>query len=726
MEERMKAMEATVAGLRTELTNAATIVTKLNAEVQHMKDNPLTDIIKDALERIRNFEVNSSGKFADMEAKLSFMKERTDAIKDPRTTPGELKHKDAERHLPVKWTGEKNATPFSEFAFEFGNWLGVLDPTGDAQLLMDGAAKEQTNITDDWVERAKGQFPNAEKVSRAMCSGLTTSTAGMAQTLVRRSLRVEPGNGLRAWQLLNQTYRPRIAMKSSPSITKIIAPKQQTNIAALQAAMAEWELKVAEHENRFNETINDSIKVSALKRMLPPRILDKYLDFAGTYEELRARLMAYVTESISHGMGGSATVPMDIGSLETKPSDEDQDDYTESQWGEWLCSLVKGKGKGGSKGGDRKGGGDWQQQYKDGGKAGGKSSGGKAGGKDGNNGKIGWKSGGKNGGGKAGSGKGPKCYRCQGFGHFARDCATPANNLDEAVEEGADDGVDHDTPDICNVEEHDEAHQRSYPNIGHGWQTVGKKTRRIDKFTPMKHDRPRAATTTQNCLARRSQVFPWSLCGYLSVDDGDEEEELFNLEKIDKKGKVKLTAVVDSGAGANVLPRDAVPFIPIRENDKSRAGKGFVGAGGEKIKNYGEKRFVVQTEEGHERGTNWQIADVRRPLMSVGKMTQAGNEVRLSHADPHILNKKTGEITKLRREGNVYVVDLWIKVLDPARSSASAMSDSKFVGTTAAVKPGAKSSGENRSGLWSRGNGDAMDLDHVEHGKASHFTRQAR
>ena len=93
----------------------------------------------------------------------------------------------------------------------------------------------------------------------------------------------------------------------------------------------------------------------------------------------------------------------------------------------------------------------------------------------------------------------------------------------------------------------------------------------------------------------------------------------------------------------------------------------------------------------------------------------------LSHEDPHILNKKTGEITKLRREGNVYVVDLWIKVLHPARSNASAKSDSK-----AAVQPGAKTSGEKNSKRWSKGDGSLMDIDLVERIKTSHFTRQAR
>ena len=69
--------------------------------------------------------------------------------------------------------------------------------------------------------------------------------------------------------------------------------------------------------------------------------------------------------------------------------------------------------------------------------------------------------------------------------------------------------------------------------------------------------------------------------------------------------------------------------------------------------------------EGQTRKTTWQVAKVRRPLMSVTKMTESGNEVKLSRDDPHILNLKTGQRTALRKEGNVYVLDLWVEIPAP-------------------------------------------------------------
>ena len=129
-----------------------------------------------------------------------------------------------------------------------------------------------------------------------------------------------------------------------------------------------------------------------------------------------------------------------------------------------------------------------------------------------------------------------------------------------------------------------------------------------------------------------------------------------------ESGWVKITAVVDSGAGDNVLPQKELPFIPLAPTARSKAGRGFCGPSGEPIKNFGQKRVDVRTTEGQARATTWQVANVRRPLMSVSKMTKAGNDVRFNDKTPHIHNLKTGEKTVMRKEGNIFVVDLWVRL----------------------------------------------------------------
>ena len=53
-------------------------------------------------------------------------------------------------------------------------------------------------------------------------------------------------------------------------------------------------------------------------------------------------------------------------------------------------------------------------------------------------------------------------------------------------------------------------------------------------------------------------------------------------------------------------------------------------------------------EVQHEAGRTWQVADVKRPLMSVAKMVAAGNRVHLDSRDPRIVRPK-GDVAPLRK-----------------------------------------------------------------------------
>ena len=106
--------------------------------------------------------------------------------------------------------------------------------------------------------------------------------------------------------------------------------------------------------------------------------------------------------------------------------------------------------------------------------------------------------------------------------------------------------------------------------------------------------------------------------------------------------------VVDSGATENVMPRSMFPEIGIRETERSKNGKGFKGPGRENIKSYG--RFVHKS--------TWQVADVRRPLVSASHVIQAGNDLFIGKDEAYIMKRKS----MLRKDGNVYVLDLFVRV----------------------------------------------------------------
>ena len=123
----------------------------------------------------------------------------------------------------------------------------------------------------------------------------------------------------------------------------------------------------------------------------------------------------------------------------------------------------------------------------------------------------------------------------------------------------------------------------------------------------------------------------------------------------------KVTVVVDSGAAENVMPRSMFPEIGITQTERSKNGKGFKGSGGEHINSYGQQIMSVRTSEGFVRKSTWQVADVRTLPVSVSHIIQAGNDLFIGKDEVSIMNRKKKE-SMLRKEGNVYVLDLFVKV----------------------------------------------------------------
>ena len=63
-----------------------------------------------------------------------------------------------------------------------------------------------------------------------------------------------------------------------------------------------------------------------------------------------------------------------------------------------------------------------------------------------------------------------------------------------------------------------------------------------------------------------------------------------------------------------------------------------------------------RTDEGQRRR-------VKRPLLSVARITKAGHQVFLGEDKAFVKDNKTMQITNLRRENerNVWTLDLWVK-----------------------------------------------------------------
>ena len=82
-----------------------------------------------------------------------------------------------------------------------------------------------------------------------------------------------------------------------------------------------------------------------------------------------------------------------------------------------------------------------------------------------------------------------------------------------------------------------------------------------------------------------------------------------------------------SGATESVAPPTTCARIPLAESSGSRAGQEYQTAGGERLKNDGQRHMQAWTDEGSPVGMTYQVADVINPLNSVSEMCDAKNLV---------------------------------------------------------------------------------------------------
>ena len=75
----------------------------------------------------------------------------------------------------------------------------------------------------------------------------------------------------------------------------------------------------------------------------------------------------------------------------------------------------------------------------------------------------------------------------------------------------------------------------------------------------------------------------------------------------------------------------------------------------------------VRTLEGYVRQSTCQVADMRRPLVPASHIIQARNDLFIGKDEAYVMNRKKDK-SVLRKEGHVYLLDLFVKV--PAGAAA--------------------------------------------------------
>ena len=112
--------------------------------------------------------------------------------------------------------------------------------------------------------------------------------------------------------------------------------------------------------------------------------------------------------------------------------------------------------------------------------------------------------------------------------------------------------------------------------------------------------------------------------------------------------KNPTTICVDSGAGESVCPVDFFPDYETHQTEK--VGNLYRAAGGQELRNMGEKRPQFKTNGIATAMTFQATSHVRKPLAAASKITAKGNRI--------VLDEATGTKIPLNIENGVYVMEV--------------------------------------------------------------------
>ena len=117
---------------------------------------------------------------------------------------------------------------------------------------------------------------------------------------------------------------------------------------------------------------------------------------------------------------------------------------------------------------------------------------------------------------------------------------------------------------------------------------------------------------------------------------------------------------MDSGSAECVAPESIAKSVPLMETEASRQAQTYHTADGGVYKNKGEKTVTVYSEDGDQYRARYQITDVTRPLNSVSRVCDQGNNVLFTQTGGWIINHVSGRKTWFPQEHGVIVLHSWI------------------------------------------------------------------
>jgi hypothetical protein len=170
---------------------------------------------------------------------------------------------------------------------------------------------------------------------------------------------------------------------------------------------------------------------------------------------------------------------------------------------------------------------------------------------------------------------------------------------------------------------------------------------------------PSSPTTCECCTVSPNDE---NTVDALMVEKSPEILSATSTWKGSEGGWTCVRTVMDSGAVDSVAPTSMAPGARIVPSPGSIRGQNYLSASNERIPNLGQQTLEVRTDEGAGMNVTFQMADVSRPLNSVGKVCDNNKRVIFGKRGGVIWDMETNELTKFGREPDgVYELNLWIR-----------------------------------------------------------------
>lgn len=573
---------------------------------------------------------------------------------------------------PITYKGDESK--YAEWKAKLLAYLRVSIPRADDWIRWSSGMT--TAITEEDVDLEYGEVSQGVKdFAVKLYSILMSCTEDDAFRICHS---VKDGNGLEAMRLLMKRYEPRTPGTKRALLKAVINNPAAKKPDEIEKNLMHVEELMKKYEVLSGQPLPEDLRVTVIIDLCT-KDLKEHLELITremTYKDVRDEIQSYVERK--RDQFGTQLKAMEVdnheewdmtwwGGKDDWYGATNEQDWEQGDDNEVYQMQYWGKGKGPSYGGKGKGGG---KSY--GGKGYGKD-GGKGYGKDGGKGEYSKGYGGKGYGKDKGKGKGGgfqgNCHWCGEWGHSQSRCRKKDEYMDDvrkkqqvpadSVEVSANpgglatlEGTDWRT--LCCLEENrfgalmeeDEEEDDIGEVQGDAMSPPGLEWRKVEYKQKKAENKciDGLIVTHPQCKGKKCKGYKGE---YHEMNSLDQE-----LNAMHDDGKLWIT--IDSGASENVIGEGMAPQYAVKPSEGSRAGVRYVAANGQTMANKGEKDVKVITEEGHKCMLKMQVTDVKKPLMSVSRICDAGHRVVFTKGGGTIEHEVTGQVTKFGRVDNVY------------------------------------------------------------------------